>query len=62
MIEREHIIAQEMVSDPAHLRRLLGGQVRRLLTQRNGYRASDPQIVRVVMPLNRVDPFVRRRA
>ncbi len=57
MIEREHIIAQETVSDPDHLRRLLAGQVRRLLTRRNGYHASDSQIVRVVIPVNRIDPF-----
>ena len=57
MIEQEHIIAPETLSDPARVRRLLARQVRPLLAWRNGHRASDRHLVRVVAPLPRMDPF-----
>ncbi len=57
MIEQEHIIAPETLTDPADVRRLLARQVRRLLARRNGHRASDRHVVRVVAPLHRMDPF-----
>lgn len=57
MIAQEHIIAPEAVSDPARVRRLLAGQVHRLLAGRNGHQPASPQIVRLVMPLDRINPF-----
>ena len=57
MIDSDYIIAPETVSDPAHVRQLLAGQVRRLLTGPNGQRASEKHIIRLVLRLDRVDPF-----
>ena len=57
MIDSDYIIAPETVSDPARVRRLLAGQVRRLLTGPNGHPASEKHIIRLVLRLDRVDPF-----
>ena len=57
MIDSEHIIAPETVSDPAHIRALLAGRVRRLLAGPNGHRASEKHVVRLVLPLERINPF-----
>lgn len=57
MVDKEHIITPEIVSDAAHVRRLLAGRVRRLLTASNGHRPSQKHVVRLVLPLGRVDLF-----
>ncbi|MFQ5572555.1 MAG: chorismate-binding protein, partial [Rhodothermales bacterium] len=51
------MVALDRIADPVAIRLVLSSQVRRLLTERNGHRAGDKHIARVVLPLRAVDPF-----
>ena len=57
VIDSDYIIAPEPVSDPARIRALLTGQVRRLLRGSNGRRAPEKRVIRLVLLLERLDPF-----
>ena len=57
MIDSDRIIAPETVSDPARIRALLARQVRHLLARPNGRGRPKKHIVRLVLPLEHVNPF-----